>query len=67
MCIDSTRSEDIDLYKLVVDHDSEWNIVYELGKLEFVHMIDMNSNKLPTDLPYTTKMKEIEKAESKMK
>ena len=41
--------------------------MYDLGKLGFVHLIDMNSNKLPTDLPYTDKMKEIEKAELKLK
>lgn len=48
-------------------HDSEWQVVYELGKLGFVHLIDMNATKMPTELPYTEKMKEIEKAELKMR
>ena len=36
--------------------------MFELGKLGCVHFIDMNTNKLATDLPYQAQLKKIDKA-----
>ena len=51
------RSEDMDLYRLQIDKDSEWNVVFELGKMGCSQFIDLNKEELATDLPYTEVMK----------
>jgi vacuolar-type H+-ATPase subunit I/STV1 len=50
-----------------MNKDYEWQIVSEFGKLGIMHLIDMNSNRLPTELPYTDEMKKIEITESKLR
>ena len=43
----------MDLYKLQVSKDSEWAAMHELGKMGEVHVVDLNAEAAPTELPYT--------------
>jgi len=36
------RSEDIELFKLTINKDSDTSIMNELGKLNQLHFIDLN-------------------------
>lgn len=51
------------LYKLQCHKDSEWQAMHELGKLGLAHFVDLTADVLPTDLPYTDTIKQLEAAE----
>ena len=40
------RSESMDLYQLIMQADDAWATINELGKLECLHFIDLNKDKL---------------------
>ena len=58
------RSEDVELYKLTVHKDNNWNVMNELGKLNQLHFIDMNTDVQPYDLKY---VKEVQKCDAALK
>lgn len=47
------RSEDVNLYELVVPKDSDWDIMNILGHLDCLHFIDLNKGEQPHHLLYT--------------
>ena len=53
----------MDLYKLQCHKDSEWQAMHELGKMGLAHLVDLTGDALPTDLPYTETIKQLEGAE----
>ena len=60
------RSEDIELYKIMVSKDEDWKVMNELGKLSQLHFIDLNRDVQPYQLPYTSDIKSLEEAERKL-
>jgi hypothetical protein len=47
------RSEEIELYKLSIHKDFTWNIMNELGNLDYLHFINVNQGLQPHELKYT--------------
>lgn len=54
------RSEDIELYKVTLHKDSDWNIMNELGQLNSLHFIDLNRDLQPYELKFTNNIKAAE-------
>lgn len=57
------RSEDMHLYKFVINKDNVWQVVTSIGKIKCSHFIDMNKDKQVFKLPYTDMIKRCEESE----
>jgi hypothetical protein len=54
MCNNFTnRSEDMQLYQLMMQLDDAWDTINDFGKIECVHFVDLNKDKLPHNLKYS--------------
>lgn len=60
------RSEDVDLYEILVPKDSDWDVMNELGHLNCLHFINLNKSEQPHHLNYTSYIKSAEEAERKL-
>ncbi|CDW87677.1 v-type atpase 116kda subunit family protein [Stylonychia lemnae] len=60
------RSEDMFLFKFVVQKDNVWEIINNLGRTKSVHFIDMNRNEQSFKLPYTDMIKRCEETERRL-
>jgi hypothetical protein len=38
------RSEDVDLYKIAIPKDSDWEVMNRLGHANFLHFVDLNKH-----------------------
>jgi len=56
----------MELFKLTIHKDSNYNIMSELGKFSNIHFIDLNKDKQPYELVYTPSVKMAEDAERKI-
>lgn len=56
----------MELYKLTIHKDNNYNVMSELGKFGHVHFIDLNKDKEPYRLLYTPVLKAAEDAERKI-
>ena len=52
-----SRSEDVEMYKLTLHKDNDWQILNELGKLNQLHFIDLNKDEAPYNQRYTANIK----------
>lgn len=52
----------MDLYKIQIHKDEQWNAMDEIGKLGKCHFLDLNSDLGPHELPYATDLRTMEKA-----
>jgi hypothetical protein len=46
------RSEDIDLYQILIPKDNDWDIMNELGHLNCLQFVDLNKGVLAYHLKY---------------
>eukprot|EP00347_Sterkiella_histriomuscorum_P018134 403346660 len=60
------RSEDMQLYQLIMQKDDAWHTVNELGKLNCLHFIDLNSEKLPHEQQFARTIKLIDETERRV-
>jgi len=57
------RSEDIDLYEIVIPKDNDWIIMNELGSADFLHFIDLNKEEQAHHLRYFNNVRRAEEVE----
>lgn len=60
------RSEDMNLYKLVMSKDQEYPIIDQIGQCEMCHFVDVNEAEEVYTLPYVDMLRRCEEAERKM-
>lgn len=46
------RSQDVDLYEVVIPKDNDWEIMNELGHINYLHFIHLNKEEQPHHLKY---------------
>lgn len=46
------RSDPMSLYEITIPKDSAWEIMNELGKIDCMHFIDLNTHEQPFNLTY---------------
>jgi hypothetical protein len=60
MCLNPKRSEDMFLYKIVIAKDNSWEVMNELGRLNFLHFLDMNKDEQVFKLTYADTLRRVE-------
>lgn len=60
------RSENMDLYQILVPKDNDWDILNELGHLNCIQFIDLNKGEQPHHLRYINQVKRAEEAQRKI-
>jgi hypothetical protein len=60
------RSEDMNLYKVVMSKDNEYKVAALLGKNSSSHFIDMNEQESSMHLAYITQVKRCEESDKKL-
>ncbi|CDW71883.1 v-type atpase 116kda subunit family protein [Stylonychia lemnae] len=61
------RSQDVDLYEILIPKDNDWDIMNELGNINCLHFINLNKNEQPHHLRYFNQVKRCEESESMIK
>lgn len=56
----------MDLYKIQIHQDEQWNVMDEIGKLGLCHFLDLNSELGPHELPYATDLRTMDSALNKI-
>lgn len=56
----------MDLYRIMIDKNEAHNIMMELGKLGFVHFINLNHNTETYKLKFYAQVKQIEESERQL-
>lgn len=54
------------LYQLIMQSDDAWATINELGKLDCLHFVDLNKEKLAYEQMYAKIIKSIEDTERKL-
>lgn len=54
------------LYQLVMQSDDAWHTVNELGKLNCLHFIDLNPDKLPHEQKFAKIIRTIDETERRI-
>ena len=54
------------LYQMMIQGDDAWDTLNELGKLDCLHFIDLNKEKLPHEMKYAKIIKNIEETQRKI-
>lgn len=60
------RSEDMKLYQLIMQTDDSWATINELGKLDCLHFIDINKDKLAHEQLFAKMVKRIDETERRV-
>jgi len=54
------RSEDMNLYNLIMPRESAWHILNQLGTIDCVHFVDMQSDMGNFNRPFYSQVKRCE-------
>jgi hypothetical protein len=57
MILNNYRSEDVDLYKIAIPKDSDWEIMNKLGHANFLHFVDLNKHEQVQHLRYFSQVR----------
>jgi hypothetical protein len=50
----------VDLYEIVIPKDNDWEIMNELGHINFLHFINLNKEEQPHHLKYYSYVRRTE-------
>jgi hypothetical protein len=54
------------LYQMVMQKDDGWATLNELGKINCLHFIDLNKDKMPHELQYSRTIRNLEEVQRKI-
>ena len=50
----------MDLYKIQINKDDQWNFMDEIGKLGMFQFLNLNADKGPHELPYSNDLRSLD-------
>jgi hypothetical protein len=56
----------MDLYRVTIPKDSDWQVLETLGEMGLAHFINMNKDETPFKLPYSTRIGQCDDVERKL-